>query len=148
MGLWDVLGNMELGPLCSFAGPGDFSKLRTSRYMGVSEDSLLFREQLEVQEPSRQTLALSSGWCRWWDGGSLSLSLQLPHSHCGETLFSSLVQPHSLWEDSLHVRFFFPGARCLNKKLQNQCSYSQRERFVWFLLFFFFFSFPFLSCPV
>lgn len=42
--------------------------------------------------------------------------------------------------------FFFSssGAYCLNKKLQNQYSYSQREVYVWFLLFFF--SLPLLSC--
>lgn len=32
--------------------------------------------------------------------------------------------------------FFLSGAYCLNKKLQNQYSYSQREVNVWFSLFF------------
>lgn len=48
---------------------------------------------------------------------------------------------------SCQVGFFFffsSGAYCLNKKLQNQYSYSQREVYVWFLLFFF--SLPLLSC--
>lgn len=40
---------------------------------------------------------------------------------------------------SCQVGFFFSsGAYCLNKKLQNQYSYSQREVYVWFLLFFLF----------
>lgn len=34
--------------------------------------------------------------------------------------------------------FFSSGAYCLNKKLQDQYSYSQREVRVWFLLFFLF----------
>jgi hypothetical protein len=39
---------------------------------------------------------------------------------------------------------FFPGVYCLNKKLQNQYSYSRREVYVWFVLFFP--SLPLLSC--